>query len=348
MAYHEVYMQRCLELAQLGAGNASPNPMVGAVIVYHDKIIGEGWHRKYGGPHAEVHAIADVYESYEDADRLLKDSTMYVSLEPCSHQGKTPPCADLIIDKKIPKVVIAARDPFDRVNGAGIAKLRDANVDVVENVLLKDAMFLNRRFIVRVKQQRPYVILKWAETADGYFAQTDGTQRWISGSIAKTLVHKWRSEEDAVLVGKNTALQDNPHLTVRQFHGRNPKRVVIDKALTLPENLHLFDRRAQTIVFNNSKSDWQPNLSYIALENFDFYLPQNILFQLHLMDVQSVIIEGGAKTLQLFVEAGLWDEARIFVSPTYWLDGIKAPSLSTIPDKRQPIGKDSLLTYFKH
>lgn len=348
MPNHEIYMQRAIELAELGKGHVSPNPMVGAVIVLDDKIIGEGWHTKYGEPHAEPHAIQDVLDNYPQPEELLRQSTMYVTLEPCAHFGKTPPCSDLIIHHQIPKVVIACRDPFDQVNGQGIAKLKAANVEVIEGVLEKEAAFMNRRFLTRVQQHRPYIILKWAQTANGYFAPKGQTQQWISGMPAKILSHRWRSEEDAVLIGTNTARIDNPQLNVRDWKGRNPKRVVIDKHLSLSNHLHLFDQQIETIVFNAEKTDWSDYLKYVALENFDLYLPQNILYQLHLMDIQSLIIEGGIKTLQLFIDAGLWDEARIFKAPTYWKDNIKAPELYNIPQEEQKIGKDILTTYFNN
>lgn len=341
-------MQRAIELAELGKGSVSPNPMVGAVVVHEGKIIGEGWHAKYGEPHAEPRAILDVLNSFPNGEELLKQSTLYVTLEPCSHYGKTPPCADLIVKYRIPKVVIACRDPFERVNGQSIAKLKDAGVEIIEDVLTPEAAFMNRRFLTRVRQHRPYIILKWAQTANNYFAPKEHAQQWISGTAAKMLAHRWRSEEDAVLVGTNTARIDNPQLTVRDWKGRNPKRVVIDKHLSLSHTLHLFDGEIETIIFNGEKTEWNNKLKYVALENFDLYLPQNILFQLHLMDVQSLIIEGGAKTLQLFIDAGLWDEARVFKAPIYWEDGIKAPELKDIPQKEEKIGKDMLTTYFNH
>lgn len=339
-------MRRCLELAQLGLGRVSPNPMVGALVVVEDRIIGEGWHQQYGGPHAEPNAITDVWSKHENAAELLQRATVYVTLEPCSHHGKTPPCADLLIKHQVKTVVVACRDPFEQVNGKGIAKLKDAGIEVIEGVLEKEAIFLNRRFFTRVKEHRPYVILKWAQTADGYFAPIGGKQQWITGTLAKTLVHQWRSQEDAVLVGAKTALIDNPQLTVRHWHGRNPKRIVLDKKGSLPSHLHVFDQQAETLVFNEEKADWQDHLKYIALEQFDWYLPQKILYQLHLMDVQSLIIEGGMKTLQLFIDAGLWDEARILQAPDYWLEGLSAPRLKALPASVQVIGKDTLTTYY--
>lgn len=347
MLEHEMYMERCLQLAALGTGSVSPNPLVGAVIVYRGQIIAEAWHERFGGPHAEALAIQHVLQHYNDGAERLKESTLYVNLEPCSHHGKTPPCADLIIQYRLKGVVIACRDPFEAVNGRGIARLKEAGIPVFEDVLRDKALHLNRRFFTRIAGKRPYIILKWAQTADGYFAPADGSQRWITGRQARQLVHRWRNEEDAVLVGKNTALADNPQLNVRYWKGRNPKRIVIDRDLELPSSLHLFDRTADTLVFNAHTSDWQENLKYIALENFDLYLPQQIVYQLYLMDIQSLIIEGGAATLSAFIAAGLWDEARVFTSPQRWGSGLTAINLNETGSVYQKIGIDKLTIYFK-
>lgn len=339
----EIYMRRCIELAQLGAGNVSPNPMVGAVIVCDGKIIGEGYHQQYGHPHAEVNAIHSVLNTFGgNAEALLKKSTIFVSLEPCAHHGKTPPCADLIVRYNIPNVVIGSHDPFDQVNGLGVKKLKDAGIHVTESVLKEECDFLNRRFFTRVKQQRPYIILKWAQTADGYFAPEDNSQKWISSKSAKMLTHKWRSEEDAILVGKQTALIDNPQLNVREWIGRNPKRIVIDRNLDLPETLHLFDKSQETIVFNSKVTSTENNLKFLELEDFDHYLPQLIAYQLYLMDVQSLIIEGGRKTLELFIKAGLWDEARIFTSQQFWHKGISAPQIQGKLMEQSHVDTDTL------
>ncbi|PPL00335.1 bifunctional diaminohydroxyphosphoribosylaminopyrimidine deaminase/5-amino-6-(5-phosphoribosylamino)uracil reductase RibD [Parapedobacter indicus] len=349
MQEHEPYMRRCLELAQLGAGWVSPNPMVGAVLVHNGHIVAEDYHRKFGGPHAEALVIADVQRRYGDnAAELFKSATMYVSLEPCAHYGKTPPCAQLLADHRVGRVVIACRDPFGQVNGQGIQLLRDAGIEVVEGVLAREALWVNRRFMTRVQHQRPYVILKWAQTADGYMAPASGTQRWITGPVAKQVVHRWRSEEDAVLVGAKTALADRPQLTVREWKGRNPKRILIDKHLVVPTDLELFDGSAETIVFNASRSDWTDGVKYIELEDMDFYLPQKILYQLYLMDVQSLIVEGGRKTLNLFIEAGLWDEARIFTSHNTWGDGIPSPALHAAVSESRSIGADRLDIYYRN
>jgi diaminohydroxyphosphoribosylaminopyrimidine deaminase/5-amino-6-(5-phosphoribosylamino)uracil reductase len=348
MPNHHKYLQRCIELAQLGMGHVSPNPMVGAVVVYEDKIMGEGYHQQYGQAHAEVNAINAVLNNFSNAEELLGKSTIYVSLEPCAHYGKTPPCADLIIKHRIPKVVIGCRDPFTQVNGRGITKLQEAGIEVITGVMEKECLELNKRFFTRVQKQRPYVILKWAETRDGFFAPADGSQFWITGPEARQLVHKWRSEEDAILVGKHTALADNPQLDVRDWPGRSPKRVVIDRNLELSHDLHLFDQSVETLVFNSIKTNADGKVKYIALEDFDNYVPQYILFQLYLQDIQSVIIEGGAATLNAFIEAGLWDEARIFTGNKILGNGILSPVIKGVIEINIRVGEDWLSVLRQH
>ena len=348
MSKDELWMQRCLDLAVLGAGTTSPNPMVGAVIVNKDKIIGEGYTSPYGGPHAEVNAIQSVIDHYGESSKdLFKESTIYVSLEPCAHFGKTPPCADLIVSKGFKRAVIACQDPYAKVNGLGIQKLKDAGIEVEFGILEEKAKWVNRRFFTRLKEFRPYVILKWAETADGYFAPLENVQRWISNKASKQLVHKWRKEEDAVLVGKGTAKADNPSLTVREWKGRNPKRILIDKNLEITSDFNLYNSEAETLIFNAEVTDWRENIKLIALENFDLYLPQQILYQLYLMDVQSVIIEGGKKTLDMFIEAGLWDEARVFQSNEKWGEGMISPKISGKMIDNIKVGTDSLSVFIK-
>jgi diaminohydroxyphosphoribosylaminopyrimidine deaminase/5-amino-6-(5-phosphoribosylamino)uracil reductase len=342
MPDHEIFMRRCIELALLGAGSVSPNPMVGSVIVYDGKIIGEGYHQKYGEAHAEVHAVEAVLKTHPHAEDILKRATLYVNLEPCAHFGKRPPCADLIIRYQIPAVVIGCRDPFKLVDGKGIEKLKDAGVKVIENVLTPECLHLNRRFFTRVQKQRPYIILKWAQTSDGFFAPSDRSQRWISSMTAKKLVHKWRAEEDAVLVGRKTALTDNPQLNVRLWEGRNPVRIVIDRNLQLPTSLNLFDQTQPTIVFNSVKTELSGNIKYLELEDFDNLLPQLICYQLYLMDIQSMIIEGGAETLNTFINTGLWDEARIFKGKINWEDGIPAPQVQGLLSSTETIKNDIL------
>ncbi|MBS1531435.1 MAG: bifunctional diaminohydroxyphosphoribosylaminopyrimidine deaminase/5-amino-6-(5-phosphoribosylamino)uracil reductase RibD [Bacteroidetes bacterium] len=342
MSGHEQYMQRCLDLGAQGMGNVSPNPMVGAVIVHDGLIVGEGYHKQYGQAHAEVNAVNDVFARYDNAETLLRDSTIYVSLEPCAHYGKTPPCADLIIKHQIPRIVVGCRDPFEQVNGKGIEKLQAAGLEVVNGILENECRWLNRRFFTRVQHKRPYVILKWAQTADGFFAPENGTQFWITGDESRLLVHKWRSEEDAILVGKNTAATDNPRLNTRYWPGKSPKRIVIDRNLELSTDLNVFDQSVETIIFNEVKTDIQGKIKYIALEDFDRFVPQYILFQLYLQDIQSVIIEGGARTMNSFIEAGLWDEARIFTGKSELGKGLKAPGIRSTVGEHLHIGEDQL------
>lgn len=343
---NELYMQRCLELAKLGMGNVSPNPMVGCVIVHENKIIGEGYHQKIGEAHAEVNAINNVFANYGDAaPALLKNATAYVSLEPCAHFGKTPPCADLLVRHELKKVVIGNTDPFSAVNGKGIEKLKNAGIEVITGVLEDGCSYLNRRFFTRIKKQRPFIILKWAQTADGYFAPNNGNQKWITGELAKQLSHKWRGEEDAILVGKNTALIDNPKLTNRNIDGKNPIRIVINRNLTLPPAHHLYNTEAKTIIFNEVKTDIIENIHFVQMEDMKFYLAQKIAFQLYLMDIQSVIIEGGVQILNQFITADLWDEARIFTSNSIWNDGLKAPQIIGDVEEKMPLGDDELTIY---
>src|SRR5690554_5115458 len=280
MDLSEKYMMRCIELARLGMGHVSPNPLVGCVIVHRNKIIGEGYHRQYGGPHAEVNAINEVTDH-----QLLKESTLYVSLEPCAHYGLTPPCSDLIIEKMIPKVVIGTTDPFAAVAGRGITKLQKAGVEVVTGVLEDSCRELNKRFFTYHQKQRPYVILKWAQTADGFIDMERnpadiGTPTWITGPLALTLVHKLRSEEDAILVGTNTALADNPSLTVRHWSGRNPIRAVVDLNRRLPQSLNIFNGKAQTLIFNTDKESTEGQNLWIRTDRNRELIPQ-ILHALH-------------------------------------------------------------------
>jgi diaminohydroxyphosphoribosylaminopyrimidine deaminase/5-amino-6-(5-phosphoribosylamino)uracil reductase len=342
----ELYMKRCLELAGLGNGSVSPNPMVGCVIVNEGKIIGEGYHRRFGEAHAEVNAVNSVMERFGDqAPALLKNAVAYVSLEPCAHFGKTPPCADLLIRHQLKKVVIGSRDPFPDVNGRGIQKLEAAGIAVISGVLEKECAYLNRRFFTRVTQQRPYIILKWATTANGYFAPKNSVQEWISGPLAKKLVHKWRTEEDAILVGKQTAIADNPQLSAREWPGKNPVRILIDRKLEVPVTNQLYNDSAKTVIFNEIKTDVVNHIHYIQMEDMQYYLPQKIAFQLYLMDIQSIIIEGGAHILNLFISAGLWDEARVFSSADSWDDGLLSPRINGRITETLHVDKDKLIIY---
>jgi diaminohydroxyphosphoribosylaminopyrimidine deaminase/5-amino-6-(5-phosphoribosylamino)uracil reductase len=342
MVEHEKYMRRCLDLASAGIGSVSPNPMVGAVIVLDGRIIGEGYHQKYGEAHAEVNAINQVIGRFENSAELLKQSTLYVSLEPCAHYGKTPPCADLIIEHKIPIIVIGCRDPFSKVNGKGIEKLVNNGLQVVTGILENECKWLNRRFFTRVQKQRPYVILKWAQTANVFFAPENDSQFWITGPESRKLVHRWRGEEDAILIGKNTAAIDNPRLNVRYAVGKPPKRIVIDPKLELSSELNVFDQSVDTFIFNAIKTSFDGKNKYIALEDFKRYVPQYILYQLYLQDIQSVIIEGGAVTLNSFIAAGLWDEARLFTGESILKQGVRSPEISGKIIERVVLGPDNL------
>jgi diaminohydroxyphosphoribosylaminopyrimidine deaminase/5-amino-6-(5-phosphoribosylamino)uracil reductase len=303
-----LFMRRSLELATIGRGLVSPNPMVGCVIVYQDRILGEGWHKKYGDWHAEVHAVNVV----EDKS-LLKESTAYVTLEPCSHFGKTPPCADLLIKHQLKKVVICNMDSNPLVGGNGIKKLQEAGIEVHTGLLEAEGRELNIRFFTFMEKKRPYIILKWAETADGFVAREDYSSKWISHTLSRTVVHQWRSQEDAIMVGTQTALYDNPQLNVRDWSGNNPVRILIDKSLRLPLSLHLFDKKVLTLCYNTIKENKEENLEFIKLNDTPSFL-EDIIHNLYARKLQSVIIEGGSKLLNSFIESGLWDEARIFKS----------------------------------
>jgi diaminohydroxyphosphoribosylaminopyrimidine deaminase/5-amino-6-(5-phosphoribosylamino)uracil reductase len=335
----ELFMQRALELAQLGTGYVSPNPRVGCVIVHDHKIIGEGWHQKFGEPHAEVNAIHAVKDQ-----SLLKESTVFVNLEPCSHFGKTPPCVDLLIKHQVKKVMIATLDTNPLVAGQGIKKLEKAGIEVVAGVLEKAGRELNKRFFTFIEHKQPYLILKWAQTADGFIAQKNFESKWISNEFSRQLVHRWRSEEDAVLVGTHTASHDNPSLTVRDWTGRNPTRIVIDRFLRLNHHLRLFDKKEKTICYNVLKHEEHENLSLVRID--ENYFLRELVHDLYKKNIQSVIVEGGTQTLQLFIEANLWDEARIFTSSRTFGDGIKAPALKGKLMDQQIIDSDRLEIFF--
>lgn len=337
------FIQRCLQLAQLAQGDVSPNPMVGALLVHKGRIIGEGYHERYGGPHAEVRAIEAALKRFSES--VLQESTLYVSLEPCSHHGKTPPCADLIIRHNIPRVVIATQDPFPAVQGAGIERLRNAGIQVTTGILEEEARFVNRRFFTRIEKQRPYFILKWAQTQNGYMAPLRG-QEWISGPQAQILNHRWRTEEDAILVGKNTVMSDNPRLNAREWKGKSPIRLILDRRLDIPDTYHIFDQKEDTIIFTEKQGENRKNLRYVSMESFDFYLAETLAYQCYLFDIQSVIVEGGKQTLELFLKAGIVDEIRIFRSPRIWETGLKAPEINRYADRKYPVGADTLELYY--
>ena len=325
MTSSENFIHRCFVLAKSGLGMVAPNPMVGAVLVHEGKIIGEGFHHEYGKAHAEVNAINDAEKKYPD---LISSSELYVNLEPCSHFGKTPPCADLIIQKGIRKVFISNQDSNPMVAGIGIEKLRAEGIEVITDVLKEEGRKLNKRFLTFHEQKRPFIILKWAQTADGFIAPVTKERFQISGEQAQELVHKWRSEEQAILVGKETALTDNPQLNVRLWEGKNPIRIVIDSKLLLPESLNLFNHETPTIIFNSIKTEEQNNISFVKL-NFKNPILNQLLAHLYSKNIQSIIIEGGTTTLQKFIDENLWDEARIFTSSKKLIYGVKAPVLST-------------------
>ncbi|MFN9115037.1 MAG: bifunctional diaminohydroxyphosphoribosylaminopyrimidine deaminase/5-amino-6-(5-phosphoribosylamino)uracil reductase RibD, partial [Bacteroidota bacterium] len=324
MSIDEQYMRRCLDLAQKGAGFVAPNPMVGAALVHDGKIIGEGWHQRYGEAHAEVNCINDAIAKGHES--LISASTLYVSLEPCAHQGKTPPCDQLIIRHKIPRIVIGCRDPFPEVNGKGIEHLMQEGIDVKVGVLESECQNLNKRFFCFHQKHRPYIILKWAQSADGYIG-SGTTERWlISNEQTNKLVHTWRGEEAAVIVGANTARLDNPLLTNRSGMGAQPIRVVVDRYLKLPHHLHLFDGSVKTMVLNELKNE-EGIVSYVKYDS-DKELPMAICEALFEQKVQSVLIEGGAQLLNWFIQSGCWDEARVITNTAMnVVQGVKAPVL---------------------
>jgi diaminohydroxyphosphoribosylaminopyrimidine deaminase / 5-amino-6-(5-phosphoribosylamino)uracil reductase len=325
METNELYMLRCLELAKLGAGNVAPNPMVGSVLVYEDRIIGEGYHKQYGEAHAEVNCLASVKPEDE---HLISKSTLYVSLEPCAHYGKTPPCADLIISKSIPKVVVGCRDPFEEVNGKGIEKLQRAGIEVVANVLVNECKELNRRFFTFHTKQRPYIILKWAQSKNYRIANADFSRVLISNEISNRLVHRWRTEEAAIMVGTNTALQDDPALNNRNWIGRNPVRLVVDMNLRLPHTLKIFDRTQPTIIFNAAKNEKHENLQYVKLDNEQSLVTQ-LMRYCYDLKLQSILVEGGNKLAQSFINENYWDEARVIENSTLIIDnGLRSPALT--------------------
>jgi len=337
-----IYMQRCLDLAIKGIRTVSPNPMVGCVIVHKNKIIGEGYHEVFGKEHAEVNAINQVQDK-----ELLKESKLYVSLEPCTHSGKTPPCSDLIVKHEIPEVLIGIEDPNPKVSGKGIAKLEKAGIQVKVGILKSSCLDLNKRFFTFHQKQRPFVILKWAQTLDGYLDKIrDGdehTINWISAPETQTLVHKWRSEEQSILVGRNTIINDNPSLTVREYGGVNPIRIVIDSQLQISGSLKIYSKEAPTFVFNRLKNEKKNNIEWIKINETN---TKNILDELYKRNIQSVFVEGGSRTLQYFIIDNAWDEARVIVGQKNFSEGYKAPVINRIPVNSHKYGKD-MVYYFK-
>lgn len=337
-------MKRCLDLAVKGLGQVAPNPMVGCVIVCDGEIIGEGYHEQYGQAHAEVNAVNSVKDK-----SLLKKSILYVNLEPCSHFGKTPPCTDLIIEHKIPFVVIGNIDTNSLVSGKGIEKLAKAGIDVKAGILEDDCKKLNKRFFTYHEKKRPYIILKWAQTADGFIdvkRNEEGTSKpiQISNSDSKKLLHLWRSQEQAIIIGTNTALLDNPQLTVREVKGKNPLRITVDKWLRIPKQFNLFDKSTPTLIFTSVSEPSQINLEFVQIDFEKAVIPQ-VLEELYKRNIQSLIIEGGENILNSFIDAGLWDSARVFISDKELGKGVTAPVMNQKPIIKENISGDKLLFY---
>ncbi|MFV5688405.1 bifunctional diaminohydroxyphosphoribosylaminopyrimidine deaminase/5-amino-6-(5-phosphoribosylamino)uracil reductase RibD [Flavobacterium sp. ZT3R25] len=346
MKIHEKYIKRCIELAKNGLGTTYPNPLVGSVIVYNDTIIGEGWHKKAGEPHAEVHAVNSVKDK-----SLLKKATIYVSLEPCSHFGKTPPCCDLIIKNKIPNVVIGTIDPNIKVAGNGIKKLIEAGIQVTVGILEAECHELNKRFFTFHEKKRPYIILKWAESQDGFIAPLEKDEKkpvWITTVYSRQLVHKWRTEEQAILAGTQTIIDDNPKLNARDWYGNNPIRIIIDQNNRIPKDSHIFNNQVKTIQFSKSKTSIEKENTIFEVIDFEQNIAKQIVKALYQHQIQSVIIEGGRQTLQTFIDANLWDEARIFVGNIQFTTGTKAPILDKKPFEKYSIGTDELIISRNH
>ncbi|MFH6934572.1 bifunctional diaminohydroxyphosphoribosylaminopyrimidine deaminase/5-amino-6-(5-phosphoribosylamino)uracil reductase RibD [Flavobacterium sp. FlaQc-30] len=348
MNIHEKYIRRCIELAKNGFGTAYPNPMVGSVIVYNDTIIGEGWHKKAGEPHAEVNAVRSVKDK-----SLLKKATIYVSLEPCSHFGKTPPCCDLIIENKIPNVVVGTVDPNEKVAGNGIRKLVEAGANVIVGVLEDECNELNKRFFTFHQKKRSYIILKWAESLDGYLAPEKEINQerkpvWITNKFSRQLVHKWRSEEQAILVGTQTVIDDNPKLNVRDWSGNNPVRVVLDQNNRISKDSFIFDDSVKTIVLTKSENTISTENTLFEKIDFNKNTIENILSVLYQHQIQSIIIEGGKQTLQSFIDKNIWDEARIFIGKNTFEKGTKAPELKKKNEAKTHIQNDELIYVRNH
>jgi len=340
------FMLRAIELARFGMGNVSPNPMVGCVIVHKDSIIGEGYHREYGKPHAEVNAINSV-----ENKELLKESTLYVTLEPCSHFGKTPPCSDLILRYLIPNIVIGTIDPFAQVAGRGIEKLRNEGCEVVQGYLEEQCIELNRRFFTFHQKKRPYIILKWAQTADGFIDidrshEHYGQPTWITNDLSRIAVHKMRTDESAILVGTNTAQKDNPSLTVRDWSGRSPLRLVIDREMRLSPDLALFDQKVPTIVYTSKEVLCKNNIEFKRIL-FDGNELNQIISDLHDRGVLSLIVEGGQKLLNSFIISDIWDAARVFVGKNNFHSGVKAPALDANKVKSEELDDSWMFLFNK-
>ena len=339
-------MSRCIQLAKNGLGTTYPNPLVGSVVVHNNKIIGEGWHYKAGQPHAEVNAVKSIENL-----KLLKEATIYVSLEPCSHYGKTPPCADLIIESGIKKVVVGSLDPNPKVAGRGIKRLMEAGCGVIVGILEDECNELNKRFFTFHQKKRPFIFLKWAQTADGFIApksenRSETKPIWITNEFSRQMVHKMRAQEQAILAGTNTVLQDNSSLTVREWAGENPLRIVLDRELKIPQDYSVFDTNSKTLVFTEKETKTLKNIDFEKID-FSEEIPQQICEALFRRNIQSVIIEGGAKTLQTFIDANLWDEAFVFNGNINFGEGINAPNFKGVFISEEKI-KDDTLRIFKN
>jgi diaminohydroxyphosphoribosylaminopyrimidine deaminase/5-amino-6-(5-phosphoribosylamino)uracil reductase len=351
----ELFMQRCIDLALLGAGHVAPNPMVGSVLVHNGSIVGEGYHRRYGEAHAEVNCVEDARRRFErravteeSFESFAGRCTIYVSLEPCAHFGKTPPCADLIIRMKFARVVVGCRDPFPLVDGKGIEKIRQAGIEVVTGVLEAKCRELNRRFFTFHLQKRPYIMLKWAASADGFIAASTDRRSFISNELSNRLVHRWRAEETAILIGRKTAELDNPSLNTRLWPGKNPLRLVVDLRSGLPDNLQLFTDGEPVVLFNYSRSGSEGALQYVQL-NKEGSVVRQIAEAAHVLGLQSVIIEGGTFTLQQFIDEGLWDEARVIRGTTVFLEGgTRAPALSNAAFTKDEQLSSDTISYFRN
>lgn len=340
---HSDYMQKALQLAKSGWPKVAPNPMVGCVIVKDGEVIAEGYHKEYGGPHAEVNAINSLAPDFD-----FSDCTLYVNLEPCSHQGKTPPCSDLLVTKKFKKVVICNVDTNPLVSGKGIERLKKAGIEVESGVLEKEGRELNKRFFTFHEKKRPYIILKWAQTNDGFISKNpipqNKSENWITGEESKKLVHEWRAQEQTIMVGTNTVLNDNPELTVRLTEGKNPIRIVIDKDLKLKSDLVIFNSAAETLVFTGLEKTSTGNIKFLKIDFSDKVLKQ-VLSKLYTLNISSIIIEGGTTLLQSFINENLWDEARVFINPDKnFGSGIKAPAFDLNSAQQQKSGADNLFT----
>lgn len=347
MIFEEKYMQRCLRLARKGAGNVAPNPMVGSVIVHKGKIIGEGYHRQYGEAHAEVNAINSVKNK-----KLLNESTIYVNLEPCSHFGKTPPCANLIVKNQIPNVVIGCIDTFSKVAGSGIKILRKGGCNVQVGVLENEARELNRRFFTFHALKRPYIILKWAQTADGFIdiertSETPIAPFWITGTTEKHHVHKWRSNETAIMVATNTIEKDNPGLTTREWYGKSPLRVLLDRKLRITEAFKIYDNSVKTLIFNEIKHCLAGKTEFIKFESGANYedIFRLVFDELYKRNIQSVIVEGGAFLQNRLIEHKFWDEARVFVGEKTFGRGKKAAKIRQKAHKNVKFKESTLFFY---